>query len=169
MEHCKMHAAHETRMDGFDDALSDAQKNIRELAKGQHDIREKLARDEKDLEIALRLIHDQEAHTKAITKMGVSIEHLAEQVKESIMLIKEVDSRVVSLERVPNEEVKALMESIKTRVEALERAPGEELVTLAKQAKRRTVDIVTAGIVGAIITAITLIPYILNLMGGVPK
>lgn len=164
-----MHSGHEERMDGMDGAIQDVRKNIRLLATGQQEIRERLARDERDIESALRMIRDQEAHTRAITKMGLAIEHMAEQVKDLVVIIKEVDGRVVSLERIPNEEIKELIEGVRGRVEALERAPGEEMVALAKQAKRKTVDMITAAVVGAAIAALTVIPYVIKLLEGVGK
>lgn len=164
MEHCQKHAAHEERMSGIDAAIGDAQVNIRELAKGQHEIRERLARDERDIETLQRVLRDQEAHTQAITKLGIATEHMAEQVKEAVSLLKDHDGRIHELERVPNEEIKCLIEDVKARVEALEKAPGDELIEIAKQSKRKAAEMATSAIVGALISAIALLPYIYPLL-----
>jgi hypothetical protein len=164
MEHCQKHAAHEERMSGIDTAIGDAQDNIRLLAQGQHEIRERLARDERDIETLQRVLRDQEAHTKAITKLGIATEHMAEQVKEAITLLKDHDGRLHELERVPNEEIKCLLEDVKTRVDTLERAPGLELIEMAKQSKRKVAEMATSAIVGAVISAIALLPLLYQLL-----
>lgn len=134
MEHCQMHAAHEARMDGFDETVKDVHQNLREIVKGQAEIRERLVRAENNLESVGGRISQQEEYTKAVTRMSISIEHMAEQVKEAICLLKDHDGRIADLERVPNEEIKTLLETTAQRVEKLERAPGELLLSWGKLA-----------------------------------
>lgn len=134
MEHCQMHGAHEARMDGFDETVKDIHRNIREIVKGQTDVRERLVKTENNIETICGRIAQQEEHTKAVTRMSISIEHMAEQVKEAISLLKDHDGRIADLERVPNEEIKTLLETTAQRVEKLERAPGELLLSWSKLA-----------------------------------
>lgn len=164
MEQC---ATHGECISALKEATADIQENIRELAKGQHVIRERLARGERDIEMMTRVVRDQEAHTQAITKMSIAIEHLAEQVKDAIILIKDVDGRVITLEKIPNSEILERIEGVKSRLETLERAPGEEMVALAKQAKRETVKLAVAAGASAIVTAISILAYVAATMGGV--
>lgn len=103
MDNCQKHAGHEARMDMTDEAIKDVQCNIREIVKGQHEIRERVVAIDQSSKSAHHRLDSQAEQTKAIARMGMAVEHMAEQVKEAVELLKDHDMRLDKLERAPGD------------------------------------------------------------------
>ncbi len=155
---CPQHGEHEWRLRAVEEA-------IKELP----DIKERMTAAEASGKSAHHRLDSQEEQTRAIVKMGVAVEQMAKETKETIALLKEHDGRLYDLERVPGEAVLKSIEGLATRVETLEKAPGEEALSYARQAKRKAVDMLTAAAVGALLALFGLLavaPELITLAGG---
>lgn len=73
-----------------------------EITKGQHDLRERSAVTERDVEALHMRMDKMEEQTNAIVRLSISIESMSEQMKEVITLYKEHDDRIGELEQKPN-------------------------------------------------------------------
>ncbi len=157
---CPQHGEHEWRL-----------RAVEETVKEIPDIKERMTSAEASSKSAHHRLDSQEEQTRAIVKMGVAVEQMAKETKETIALLKEHDGRLYDLERVPGEAVLKSIEGLATRIEALEKAPGEEALGYARLAKKKVVDLLTAAAVGAVLTLfglLALAPKLIVLAGRTP-
>lgn len=97
-ETCK---AHEMTLKDFERF----HENQKELAKSVSELREKTTAIDQSVKSAHHRLDSQEEQTKAIVKMSTSIEYMAKQVEDTLVLLKEHDGRLNKLERAPGDNV----------------------------------------------------------------
>lgn len=80
-------------------------ENDRRLAESLSDIKERVVKNLEYGKSAHRRLDSQEEQTKAIVKMSTSIEYMARQVEDMLVLLKEHDGRLDKLERAPGDSI----------------------------------------------------------------
>ncbi len=79
------------------------QENQMEIVKGISEIKQRITIVEQSTKSAHHRLDSQEEQTKAIIKMSTSIEYMARQVEDMLVLLKEHDGRLDKLERAPGD------------------------------------------------------------------
>ncbi|MDF2841293.1 MAG: hypothetical protein K0Q99_2065 [Clostridia bacterium] len=101
MNHCQQHLEHNYRFEALENNIKDMQHNENTLLQNQFDIKERITKVEAASKSAHHRLDNMEEQTKAIIKMSISIEYMAKQVEEMLMLYKEHDGRLDKLEQAP--------------------------------------------------------------------
>jgi len=79
--------------------------NQSDIVKGQHELRERTAVIERDVEALHTRMDKTEAQTDAIIRLSISVESMSKEVQEVITLFKDHDDRIVTLEQRPNTQI----------------------------------------------------------------
>jgi uncharacterized protein (DUF3084 family) len=101
MEHCQQHSEHNYRFENLEKNIKELQHNETTLIQNQYDMKERITRIEQSNKSAHHRLDNMEDQTKAIVKMSSSIEYMAKQVEEMLILYKEHDGRLDKLEQAP--------------------------------------------------------------------
>ncbi len=131
---CPNHEAHEWRL-----------RAIEEILKDMPELRDRVMAVEQSSKSAHHRLDGTEKLTNAVMELTLSVKDIAHEVSESVKALNDHGEKIGKQE---------------LRIEKLEKAPGDELLDLSKQAKKRTVDLVVAAVVGAVIMLLTLAPQL---------
>ncbi|MDF2520833.1 MAG: hypothetical protein K0R84_1461 [Clostridia bacterium] len=101
MNHCQQHLEHSYRLETLEKSVEDMQNDESTLLQNQYDMKERITKVEEASKSAHHRLDNMEEQTKAIIKMGISIEYMAKQVEEILLLYKEHDGRLDKLEQAP--------------------------------------------------------------------
>jgi hypothetical protein len=103
MEYCRQHSEHIYRFETLEKNIKDLQHNENTIIQSQYETKERVTKVEEASKAAHHRLDNMEEQTKAIIKMSTSIEYMAKQVEETLILYKEHDGRLDKLEKAPGD------------------------------------------------------------------
>ena len=100
-DNCQNHSGHIAQMESLTHSQIEINASIREIVKGQHEIRERVATVDASSKSAHHRLDSIEELTKSIHEMSYAVKSMSGQFAEVLTLIKEHDDRIETIEKKP--------------------------------------------------------------------
>lgn len=91
---CPQHAKNDFRIGSLEERIKEYAENQIEIVKGLHEVRERVTKTEESTKSAHHRLDEMTEQTKAIIRMSISVEHVAEKMNDVLTILKEHSDRM---------------------------------------------------------------------------